>query len=425
METLALVSLLITAVLLLLGVEILVCLGGGAILMTLMTGAFPIENVGFTAFSSINIFPLLAMPLYILTGDLVSAGGISHMFVVLAKSLVGWVRGGLAVTTMVAAEGFAAISGSNSATVAAMGRIMVPELKEDGYPEDFAAGTIACCGTIGIITPPSIVFILYGVTAGTSIGDLFLGGVLPGLILVTAMSTAALTVCWRRGYGSTFPFDLGTALRAAWKAKLAFGAIAIILGGIYGGLFTPTEAAGISVSYCLLAGLFITREIKVKQLPAIMAQSSGVNGMIAPIIAMAMIFSELLAVTGLPQAGVSFLLGFSENPTAVMGLVLLILLIAGCVMEATPNILLLTPLLVPVANSLGYHPVHFGVIMVVTLAIGFVTPPLGLNLFVASSVTGVSFTRIAVRAIPYIIALVTGLLIIWQVPYLSLIFLEH
>lgn len=326
MESLALVSLLITAVLLLLGVEILVCLGIGSILMTVMTGAFPLENVGFTAFSAINIFPLLAMPLYILTGDLVSAGGISHMFVVLAKSLVGWVRGGLAVTTIVAAEGFAAISGSNSATVAAMGRIMVPELKEDGYPADFAAGTVACCGTVGIITPPSIVFILYGVTAGTSIGDLFLGGVLPGLVLVAAMSTAALTVCWRRGYGSTFPFDLGTAIRAAWKAKLAFGATAIVLGGIYGGLFTPTEAAGIAVAYCLFAGVFVTKEIKVKQLPKIMEQSSGVNGMIAPIIAMAMIFSELLAVTGLPEAGVQYLLGFSQNPTAVMGLVLVILL---------------------------------------------------------------------------------------------------
>ena len=258
MDSLALVSLIITAVLLLLGVEILVCLGMGAIMLTLVTGAFPMENVGFTAFSAINIFPLLAMPLYILTGDLVSAGGISHMFVVLAKSLVGWVRGGLAVTTMVAAEGFAAISGSNSATVAAMGRIMVPELKEDGYPVDFAAGTIACCGTVGIITPPSIVFILYGVTAGTSIGDLFLGGVFPGLVLVGVMSTAALLVCWRKGYGSTFPFDFRTALRAVWKAKLAFGAIAIILGGIYGGLFTPTEAAGIAVAYCLFAGLFVT-----------------------------------------------------------------------------------------------------------------------------------------------------------------------
>ncbi len=411
--------------LLLLGVEILVCLGIGAILMTLVTNAFPLANVGFTAFSAIDIFPLLAMPLYILTGDLVSAGGISHMFVVLAKSLVGWVRGGLAVTTMVAAEGFAAISGSNSATVAAMGRMMVPELKEDGYPEDFSAATIACCGTVGIITPPSIVFILYGVTAGTSIGDLFLGGILPGLVLISAMSIAALVVCWRRGYGSTFPFDLQTALRAAWKAKLAFGATAIILGGIYGGVFSPTEAAGIAVFYCLFAGLFVTREIKVKQLPVIMSQSSRVNGMIAPIIAMAVIFSEVLAVTGLPESGVQFFLGFSENPTAVMGLVLVIILIAGCVMEATPNILLLTPLLVPVANTLGYHPVHFGVMVVVTLAIGFVTPPLGLNLFVASSVTGVPFTRIAVKAIPYLMALVIGLIIIWQVPYLSLVFLKN
>ena len=420
MESLEFISLLITALLLLLGVEILVCLGIGAILLTLATGAFPLANVGFTSFSALNVFALLAMPLYILTGDLVSAGGISRMFVVLAKSLVGWVRGGLAVTTMVAAEGFAAISGSNSATVAAMGRMMAPELKEDGYPADFAAATIACCGTVGIITPPSIVFIIYGVTSGTSIGDLFLGGILPGLVLVAAMSTAALSICWRKNYGSTFPFDFRTALRAIWKAKLAFGAIFIILGGIYGGVFTPTEAAGIAVAYCLFVGIFVTREIKIKQLPAITSQSSSINGMIAPIIAMAIVFSEVLAVTGLPEAGVNFLLSFSENPTATMGLVIVILLLAGCVMEATPNILLLTPLLAPVAISLGYHPVHFGVIMVVTLAIGFVTPPLGLNLFVASSVTGVPFTRVAVKALPYVMALFIGLLIIWQIPFLSL-----
>ena len=177
----------VTAILVVLGVEIFVCLGIGTILFTLLTGTMPLQNIGLMAFSGLDVFPLLALPLYILTGDLISEGGISRLLVEFAKSAVGWIRGGLLITTLWAAEGFAAISGSNTATVAAMGRMMLPELKEDGYPDDFAAGTVACCGTVGIITPPSIVLILYGVTSGVPVGDLFVGGLFPGLVMVTAI----------------------------------------------------------------------------------------------------------------------------------------------------------------------------------------------------------------------------------------------
>lgn len=411
-----------TVILALVGVEILVCLGIGTVLLTVVTGQFTLENLGLTAFGALDSFPLLAMPLYILTGDLISQGGISRLIVAFARAVVGWLRGGLALTTILSAEGFAAISGSNSATVAAIGRMMVPEMRKDGYSVDFSAGTVASCGTVGIVTPPSIVFVIYGVTAGVSVGDLFLGGILPGLVMIVCMSSAAFALSSYYGYGGSVPFSVRALLRTAWDAKLAFFAPVLILGGIYGGIFTPTEAAAVAVAYCLIAGLVGTRELRLRDLPRVMDQSASITGLIAPIIALAIVFSQVLAVLGLPQASVQWFLSFSADPVLSMGLVLIVLLVAGAVMDAIPNTLLLTPLLAPVAAGLGYDPVHFGVIMVVGLAIGFVTPPFGLNLFVASSVTGVPYLRVAARAVPYVIALVLGLLIIVVFPYLSLMF---
>lgn len=404
------------------GVEILVCLGIGTVLLTVVTGQFTLENLGLTAFGALNNFPLLAMPLYILTGDLISEGGISRLIVAFARAVVGWLRGGLAVAAMLAAEGFAAISGSNSATVATIGRVMVPEMRKDGYTVDFSAGTVAACGTVGIVTPPSIVFVLYGVTAGVSVSDLFLGGVLPGMVMIICMSAAAFALSSYYGYGGSVPFSVRTLIKTAWEAKLAFIAPVIILGGIYSGIFTPTEAGAVAAAYCLLAGLVGTKELRIRRLPRVMEQSASITGLIAPIIAVAIVFSQVLAVLGLPQAGVKWFLSFSADPLVTMGMILLLLLIAGAVMDAIPNTLLLTPLLAPVAAGLGYDPVHFGVIMLVALAIGFVTPPFGLNLFVASSVTGVPYLRVAARAVPYVIALLLGLLIIAVFPYLSLVF---
>ena len=304
----------VTAILVVLGVEIFVCLGIGTIFFTLLTGTMPLQNIGLMAFSGLDVFPLLALPLYILTGDLISEGGISRLLVEFAKSAVGWIRGGLLITTLWAAEGFAAISGSNTATVAAMGRMMLPELKEDGYPDDFAAGTVACCGTVGIITPPSIVLILYGVTSGVPVGDLFVGGLFPGLVMVTAMSLTAFLVCSIKGLGTTTTFNFKALMLGAWRSKLPFGATAIILGGIYGGVFTPTEAAAVAVIYCFLGGFFVTKKLELKKLPHVAESSAGITGMIAPIIVMALIFSENLAVLRLPEIGAKFLLGLSANP---------------------------------------------------------------------------------------------------------------
>lgn len=419
MDIYLIIALLSIAALLLLGVEIFVCLGIGSVLLIVLTGTFTLDNIGISSFSAIELFPLLAMPLYILTGDLISESGIARRLVSFARASIGWVNGGLALTVLVASGLFAAISGSNSATVAAMGKMLVPEMKKDGYPTDFAGAVTACGGTVGIIIPPSIVFVLYGVAAGVPVGDLFIGGIIPGMLMIVAMAIVGWFMARRNGWGTKTKFTWRLVLKSAWDAKLAFGASFIILAGIYGGIFTPTEAAAVAVAYCLLVGMFVTRELKPSDLPKILNRSADINGLIAPVIAMALILSQILAVLGVPEMGVNLILGLSDNPTILTLCILVILLIAGAIMEATPNILLLVPLLVPVATTIGINPIHFGIIMVVALAIGFVTPPVGLNLYVASSITGVPFTQIAWKSMPFIGALVITLLIITFVPALT------
>ncbi len=420
METSVIFGLIAIVVMLALGVEILVCLGLGAAILSFSQAQFGIENLGIATFGAIDSFPLLAMPLYILTGDLIAHSGIAGRLISFSRTLIGWLYGGLAVTLLVASGFFAAISGSNSATVAAMGRMMLGEMRKDGYPDDYTAAVAACGGTVGIIIPPSIVFVIYGVAAGVSVGDLFLGGIIPGIMMILVMVLVSTITCYRRKLGSRFPFSWREVLRQGLRANLAFGATALILGGIYGGIFTPSEAAAVAVAYCLLAGLFVTREIKFKDIPAITNRSSDIAGMVAPIIAMAIALSQILGVLGLPKMGVDALLSLSHDPFILKLIILLILLVAGMLMETTPIILLLTPLLVPLGLELGFHPIHFGVVVVTALAIGFVTPPVGLNLFVASSITGVSVSRIALLSVPMIIGLILVLLFVTFIPSLSL-----
>lgn len=405
--------------LLALGVEILVVIGLATVMLTYFTGVFSMENFGLVLFDSINTFSLLAMPLFILTGDLLAASGIAKKLIEFARSFIGWVRGGLAVTTIVAAGFFAAISGSNAATTATIGRMMVPEMKNDKYPVPFSAATAAAGGVVGIIIPPSVIFIIYGVTSGVPVGDLFIAGIMPGLLLVILMSIIAYYWSKKNDWGTKIEFSWKELFKKFWGAKLAFLAMFIILGGIYSGVFTPTESGAIAAVYCLVVGLFVTKNIKFNDLPAVMETSGNVNGTIAPIIAVALALSQILAYLRLPQFAVNSLIGLSENPTIIILVILTVLLIAGAIMETSPNVVILTPLLAPVATSIGYDPVHFGVIMVVALAIGFITPPIGLNLFVASSITEVPVMQIAYKVLPFLFLLLIGLLIITFVPWLS------
>jgi C4-dicarboxylate transporter, DctM subunit len=412
-------------VMFLIGVEVVTLLGMGAVLLTLVTKQFPMSNISLTMFDALNLFPLIALPLFVITGDLIAEGGIAEQIMRFSRALVGWLRGGLALSTMVASGIFAAISGSNSATVATIGRVVLPDMRREGYPADFAAASVASGGVVGIIIPPSIAFVLYGISTGVSVSDLFLAGILPGILMVVSMCVVAFIASRRSGYGTRHAFTMRGLMHAFWGTKYALGAIALILVGIYSGLFTPTEAGAVAAVYCLFIGMFVTRKIKVAELPKVLDRSATLCGLIAPIIAIALVFSQNLAILRLPDAMVGTLLALSDSVTIQILIILVILLIAGCVMETAPNILLLAPILAPLAGSLGLHPIHFGVVIVCALAIGFITPPVGLNLYVAAVISGTPFMRIAIAVWPYVVVLILALLVITFVPALSLAFIQH
>lgn len=406
------------------GVEVIAVLGIGAILFTLTMRQFPLTNISLTMFDSLDLFPLVALPLFVVTGDLIAAGGIAKQIMQFSRALVGWMTGGLTLATLVASAIFAAISGSNAATVATVGRVVLPSMKEEGYPRAFAAGTVAAGGVVGIIIPPSIAFVLYGVTVGVSVSDLFLAGILPGLMMVAMMALVAWIVCRWRGYGQKVPFSLTGLGRTAWGTKWAIGAVAIILVGIYAGIFTPTEAGAVAAVYCVFVGFFVTRQIKLRDMPGILLRSAQICGLVAPVVAVALVFSQNLAMLRVPAAMLDLFLGLSDSNFIRLLAILALLLVVGCIMEAAPNILLLAPILLPIGIELGFDPIHFGVLIVATLAVGFITPPIGLNLFVASAMSGAPFLTIARASVAYVVALMLAILVIAYVPQLSLFFLN-
>ena len=411
-------------VLFFLGVEVITVLGIGAILLTLVTRQFPLMNISLTMFDSLNLFPLIALPLFVVTGDLIHAGGIARQIMDFSRAMIGWAHGGLAQATIIAAGLFSAISGSNAATVATVGRVVLPSMKEERYPPAFATATVAAGGVTGIIIPPSIAFVLYGVTVNVSVSDLFNAGTLPGYVMVGFMCVVAWWTAKRKGYGTRFPFSWAELGRTAIGTKYAAIAVAIILVGIYAGVFTPTEAGAVAAVYCLLVGVFVTREIKIRSIPAVLNLSAQICGLIAPIVAIAIVFSQNLAVLRIPAAVVDVFVNFSDSNFIRMMGVLVLLLVVGCFMEASPSILLLSPILVPVGAQIGVDPVHFGVIVVSTLAVGFITPPVGLNLFVASAMSGVPYMAIARASVGYIAVLILSLLVIAFVPWFSLVFVK-
>lgn len=408
----------------LIGVEVLTILGLLAVLLTAFSSNFPLSNISLTMFDSLNLFPLIALPLFVVTGDLISEGGIANHIMRFSQALVGWARGGIALATMVASGIFAAISGSNAATVATVGRVVLPSMREEGYPMPFAAATIAAGGVVGIIIPPSISFVLYGITVGVSVSDLFIAGIVPGIFLLLCLSLVAYITSRMSGYGTPIKFNVINLAKTAGQTKFAVGAVLIILVGIYGGIFTPTEAGGVAAVYCFAVGLLVTRQIKLARVPALLNQSAAVCGLIAPIVALALVLSQNIALLRVPDLMLDFFLDFTDNGILRIILIIVALLLVGCFMEAAPSILLLAPLLLPIAAELGFNPIHFGVIVVSTLAVGFITPPIGLNLFVASAISGESYSKIARAAIAYVAILAVALLVLAFVPQLSLVFVS-
>lgn len=406
-------------VLFILGVPIFLVIGFWVIGASLVID-FTLANIGVTLFEGLNFFGLLALPLFILTGDLIAAAGIARRLAKFAHACLCWLPGGLGLATVGSCGLFAAISGSNAATTATIGGIMHPLMVKDGYSGNFAAATAAAGGTVGIIIPPSIIFIVYGFIMNLSISDLFVAGILPGILMILSMAVVCWWRCKRDDMGTVTPFVLGEALRSGRQAYLGFFAIFIVIYGIYSGIFSPTEAAAITVGFCLLAGLLVTREIKWRELPDILLRSGQLTGMLAPMIAISIVMQQVFGLLGAADAVRGFIEMFGSSDLVVLLLCMAIVFVAGCILESLPVTVIFAPILAPIAMAAGVDPVHFSVIFLVGAAIGFITPPFGLNLFVASGVTGISYVRIVPSAMLYLVGLLVSWFIIAFVPSLSL-----
>lgn len=402
----------------LIGVPIFLVVGAWVVGVSLVID-FTLANIGVTLYEGLNFFGLLALPLFILTGDLIAAAGIAKRLTDFAYSVMGWMRGGLAMASLAACGLFAAISGSNSATTATIGSIMHPEMaKRGGYEPSFSAATVAAGGTVGIIIPPSVIFIVYGFMMNLSISDLFISGLLPGILMVLGMQIACYLLARRNQWGHLITFEPARIVKTGARAYLGFFAIFIVLYGIYGGVFSPTEAAGVTVGFCLLSGLLVTRELSLRTLPDVIFRSGRITGLLAPLIAISVVMQQLLSLLG-AKAFLTELITALGGYYPILFACMLLILVVGMFLESLPVTIILAPILAPIAESIGVNPIHFAVIFLVGASIGFVTPPYGLNLYVASGVTGIPYLRIVRYTIPYLVALVLVWIVTALVPWLS------
>jgi len=406
-------------VLLCISAPILVALGGCSLAYALLMGNMPLTTLIQTTFGGLATFPLLAVPLFMLAGNLMNAGGITPVLVNFARTLLGHIRGGLGHATIFACAIFAAISGAAVATAVAIGVFMIPAMKKAGYDEDVAAALTSTASCMGPIIPPSIPFIIYGVTANVSIGALFLGGVFPGILLGLALMIYMSWVATNRNYPRDPRMSIKKILVAAWKALPALFMPVLIMGGILSGMFTPTEAAGVAVVYAAVVGGFFYRQLTLKSLPDILLKAGLESGMVMMLIALSEPFAWIVAVDQIPQLVIEWLSNLTTSPFLILLLINLFLLILGIPLETAPALVIVTPVLAPIAASLGIDPVHIGVVICLNLVLGLITPPVGAVLFAVCGITTISMDRLA-KAIwkPFIVALVV-LALVTYLPWLS------
>lgn len=407
--------------LLLIGVPIAFSLGIAGLMTVLGAGTLPVDYLAQVAFTSIDNFPIMAIPFFIAAGVFMGAGGLSRRLLALADELVGGLAGGMALASIATCMFFAAISGSGPATVAAIGTLTIPAMVERGYDKLFAAAVVAAAGAIGVMIPPSNPFVVYGVAAQASVGKLFLAGITPGVITGLALMATAYVIARKNGWrGEARPRSLKTVSAAVWDAKWALLVPVIVLGGIYGGLMTPTEAAAIAAMYGLLVGLFIYRELNWRSLWKCCVESAQTSAVIIMLMSMATIFGNVMTLEQVPERIASAILNLTANKIAILLLINVLLLWVGTFMEALAAIVILTPILLPLVTKVGVDPIHFGVIMVVNLAIGFVTPPVGVNLFVACGITKQKIELVSKAVMPFIATMLAILLLVTFWPQLSL-----
>lgn len=408
------------AILFVLGVPIAVSIGLASIIGIQVEGRLPLLLIAQRMFTGIDSFPLMAIPLFILAGNLMSAGGISHRLVELAKSLVGGIQGGLACTCVLTCMLFASVSGSSVATTFAIGAILIPAMVKHNYPKPLAASIQASSAELGVLIPPSIPLILYGVSTDTSIGKLFVAGLGPGIVVAGSLMALVLVICRIRGIGKDDGLGRaspGAALKAALPALLV---PVVILGGIYSGIFTPTEASAAAVAAALIVGMGLYKELKFSELPGILKKTVISTSAIMIIISAASLFSFLITRSGLPNEIAQWFREIFENRIAFLLAVNILLLIVGMFIETSAAILVLAPILTPIALSYGVDPVHFGLIIVVNLALGMITPPLGVNLFAACSVAQLRVEKIIPQLIWFVLTVFAALMVITYVPAITL-----
>lgn len=408
------------AIFFLLGVPIAVAIGLASIIGIIASDRLPLLLVAQRMFTGLDSFPLMAIPLFILAGNLMSVGGISQRLVDLAKAMVGGIQGGLAATCVLTCMLFASVSGSSVATTFAIGAILIPAMVKHGYPKPFAASVQASSAELGVLIPPSIPLILYAVSTDTSVGQLFLAGLGPGLLVAGSLMVLVLILCRVKGIGAQDGAErarLGPAALAALPAMLV---PIVILGGIYSGAFTPTEASAAAVVMALLVGMVFYRELKLRHLPEVLKKTVLATSAIMLIISAAALFSFLMARSGLPNDIAALIREVIDSRIVFLLAVNVLLLIVGMFIETSAAILVLAPILAPIAVAYGVDPVHFGLIMVTNLALGMITPPLGVNLFAACSVARIPVERIIPQLLWFVLTVFGALMVITYVPAVSL-----
>lgn len=408
------------AVLLLLAVPIGIALGAASLFTISLGRTIPTLIVTQKLLTGMNHFTLLAIPFFMLAGDVMTEGGVSKKLVFLANRIVGKLTGGLAMVATLAAMFFGAISGSSAATTAAIGGIMIPQMDKSGYKKDFSAAVIAASGLLGLIIPPSGTMLLYAVIANVSVLEMFVGGILPGIIMGVSLMIVQYFVSRKNGYGKN-AVELEDD-KTVSKGKTLFHSFAallspvIIIGGIYSGVFTTTEAAGVSVLYGLLVGYLIFKQLTLKKIYQSCINTGISSAVILFLIGAASVFGWLLTVQQIPLKLTNFIASFTNSPAVVLLLINIALLIAGALLDNVAAITLLTPVLVPLVTSFGIDPTFFGLILVINLSIGQITPPIGMNLFVAANISGVKIEKIVRQVIPFLIVLIADLMLFTYVP---------
>ena len=406
--------------LMLTGMPISIALGLTVLTFLFFFSHVPTEAVAMKLFTGIEKFEIMAIPFFILAGNFLTHGGVAKRMINFATSLVGHWHGGLALAGVIACALFAAVSGSSPATVVAIGSIMMPAMVKAGFPKRFGAGVITTSGSLGILIPPSIPMVIYCVATNSSVGGLFMGGVIPGLMLATLLGAVAWWIARKNNYPR--------AAKATWKERLvAFQKsvwglllIVIVLGGIYSGIFTPTEAAAMSAVYSFIIAVFVYRDVPFKRIPKVLLDSASMSAMLLYIITNAVLFSFLMTHENIPQIMAEWILSNNLGVVSFLLVTNVLLLVAGNVMEPSSIILILAPILFPVAMALGIDPIHFGVLITVNMEVGMCHPPVGLNLYVASGISKMGISELTVAVMPWLIAMVGFMLLITYVPAISL-----